>query len=180
MSILQDLAEKEVPATIFAMGWWASQHPDELRQIDALGFPIGSHGDQRVKLTDLTDEQIVADVVAASSAIAAVLGRPPEPWFTPYANDVDDRVRRLVGSLGFMPVGWDVPAADFDRSATANSVYARVMPNAYDGAIVEFHLDGPKSATSTAVALPWIVDELRDQGYTFVTIPEIAQPCSDA
>jgi peptidoglycan/xylan/chitin deacetylase (PgdA/CDA1 family) len=180
LGILDDLAAREIPATVFAMGWWAAQHPDDLRRIAAAGFPIGSHGDQRVELTDLSDEQIVADVVAASATIAAVLGRPPEPWFTPYANAVDDRVRRLVGTLGFMPVGWEVPAADFDRKATPGSVYARVMPNAYDGAIVEFHLDGPKSASSTAVALPWIVDELLAEGYTFVTIPEIAQPCPGA
>jgi hypothetical protein len=54
------------------------------------------------------------------------------------------------------------------------------MPNVYDGAIVELHLDGPASATSTGVALPWIVDELRDAGYTFVTIPELARPCATA
>jgi peptidoglycan/xylan/chitin deacetylase (PgdA/CDA1 family) len=177
LSILDDLAADEVAATVFVMGWWAAANSEALREIDASGFTIGSHGDQRVELTDLSDTEIIEEVTAASAAITDAIGRPPEPWFTPYANAVDDRVRRLVGDLGFMPVGWEVPAADFDRKATAQSVYGRVMPEVYDGAIVEFHLDGPNSATSTAVALPWIVDELRAKGYTFVTIPELAQPC---
>jgi peptidoglycan/xylan/chitin deacetylase (PgdA/CDA1 family) len=176
-SILDELAADNVAASVFVMGWWAAANPEALRRFDAAGFTIGSHGDQRVELTDLSDDQIIHDVTTASAAISSVLGRAPEPWFTPYANASDERVRRLIGQLGFMPVGWEVPAADFDRRATADSVYQRVMPNAYDGAIVEFHLDGPNSATSTAIALPWIVDELRNQGYTFVTVPELAQPC---
>jgi peptidoglycan/xylan/chitin deacetylase (PgdA/CDA1 family) len=180
LSILDALVADEVAATVFVMGWWAAANPDLLSRIDAAGFAIGSHGDQRVELTDLSDQQIVQDITDASAAIASVLGRAPEPWFTPYANAADDRVRRLIGQLGSMPVGWEVPAADFDRKATSQSVYDRVMPNAYDGAIVEFHLDGPNSASSTAVALPWIVEELRAQGYTFVTIPELAQPCASA
>lgn len=178
LDILDGLVEEQVPATVFVMGWWATEHPDELLAIAAAGFPIGNHGDQRRELTDLTDEQIVADVTRASASIEAVLGQPPAPWFTPYANAADDGIHRLIGELGFMPVGWKVPAADFGRGATAQSVYGRVVPNVYDGAIIEFHLDGPVSATSTGVALPWIVEELRAAGYSFVTIPELAKPCA--
>ena len=180
LAILDTLAGQGVPATVFVMGWWAAAYPAELLAIAEAGFVVGSHGDQRRELIGLTDAQIVADVTAATTTIAGVLGQPPVPWFTPYANAADDRVRRLIGQLGAMPVGWRVPAADFGPRATAGSVYDRVLPKAYDGAIVEFHLDGPASATSTAVALPWIVAELRAQGYRFVTIPELAKPCPGA
>jgi peptidoglycan/xylan/chitin deacetylase (PgdA/CDA1 family) len=180
LEILDGLVAEKVPATVFVMGWWADEHPDMLLEIAEAGFPIGSHGDQRRELTGMTDAEIVHDLTQAAMAIAGVLGRPPDPWFTPYANAADDRVRRLVGELGAMPVGWEVPAADYGARATAQSVYGRVMPNAYDGAIVELHLDGPASATSTGVALPWIVHELRAEGYTFVTIPELATPCAES
>lgn len=180
LEILDDLARENVAATVFAMGWWAAENPDALRQIAAAGFTIGSHGDQRRELTGLGDAEVVAEVTRSVATIAAILGVPPDPWFTPYANEVDDRVRRLVGGLGYMPVGWRVPAADFGPKATAESVYGRVMPKVYDGAIVEFHLDGPTSATSTAVALPWIVQELDAAGYSFVTVPELATPCTTA
>jgi peptidoglycan/xylan/chitin deacetylase (PgdA/CDA1 family) len=180
LEILDSLARESVPATVFAMGWWVTEHPDDLRRIAAAGFPIGSHGDHRLELTGLSDVEVLAEVTGSAAAIEAVLGVPPAPWFTPYANEVDDRIRRLVGGLGYMPVGWRVPAADFGPNATAESVYGRVMPNVYDGAIVELHLDGPASETSTAVALPWIVQELRAAGYTFVTVPELATPCATA
>lgn len=180
LSILDDLAEVKVPATVFVLGWWATEHPDELRAIAAAGFPIGSHGYERQALTDLSNDDVIGQVVRSSAAISDGLGRPPEPWFTPYANAIDDRVLRLVGELGVMPVGWRVPAADYGPNATPQSVYDRVVPKVYDGAIVEFHLDGPASATSTAVALPWIVQDLLAAGYGFVTVPELAQPCPDA
>jgi hypothetical protein len=51
------------------------------------------------------------------------------------------------------------------------------VPNVEDGAIVEFHLDGPSSEQATAVAIPWIVETLKERGYHFVTIPDMAQPC---
>lgn len=177
MSILEHLVRDDVPATIFVMGWWAAEHSAELKAMAADGFVIGSHGDQRQELTDLSDDQVTADILNAQTAIATALGQPPSPWFTAYAGATDDRIRGIISQQGYLPVGWNVPAADFDTTATAQSVYDRVVPNIYDGAIVEFHLDGPNSASSTGVALPRIVDDLRSQGYTFVTVPQMAEPC---
>jgi peptidoglycan/xylan/chitin deacetylase (PgdA/CDA1 family) len=124
-----------------------------------------------------SDAEVVADVQAAEAAIEAAIGRPPERLFTPYAGAIDDRVRGLVAGLGYLPIGWTAPADDWDFDATPEQVFRNVMERVEDGAIVELHLDAPASATSTAVALPWIVGELRKQGYHFVTIPELAVPC---
>jgi len=51
------------------------------------------------------------------------------------------------------------------------------MRNVTDGAIIEMHLDGPASALSTGVALPWLIADLRAEGYQFVTIPQMTEPC---
>ncbi len=177
LGILDDLKDRGVPATVFMMGWWAEAHPKEARRIADLGFVIGSHGDQQTELTSLGDAQIRQDIAEADAAIAEAIGEEPSPWFTAYGAASDDRTRGIVARTGYLPVEWKVPAADFGPGATPKSVYSRVMPSVYDGAIIEFHLDGPTSATSTAVALPWIVEELKDDGYTFVTIPEMADPC---
>ena len=175
--ILDTLRDEKIPATMFVMGWWAEEHPDVLRRMVRDGLPIGSHGYDRVGMTQRSDADIVRDIQAAGNVITRISGQAPGPWFTPYAADSDERVAGLIATRGYVPVGWTVPAADFGPDATPQSVYGRVMPNIYDGAIVEMHLDGPASTTSTAIALPWIVGELRAQGYTFVTIPDMANPC---
>ena len=63
------------------------------------------------------------------------------------------------------------------RAPRAESIYGNVVGGAYDGAIIELHLDSERSIDGTAVALPWIIDDLRAQGYRFVTVPTIAGGC---
>jgi peptidoglycan/xylan/chitin deacetylase (PgdA/CDA1 family) len=171
------LKEERIPATLFPMGWWALAFPDDMRTIAMLGFPIGTHGDVRLNLTGFSDDEVVTDLRDSATHIRQVIGKDPVPYFTPYAADINERVRSLIASEGYLPVAWDVPADDWGENITAEYVYDRVVPNIEDGAIVEFHLDGPSSEQATAVAIPWIVDALRERGYHFVTIPDMAQPC---
>lgn len=177
LEILDTLVAEDVPATMFVMGWWAEQNGDIVRRMDADGFPIGSHGYLPPELTVRSDDDVAADVRSSFVALEAALGKPPGPWFTPYAAAMDDRVRAIVAAQGFLPVSWLVKSEDWSPDATATSVYDEVVPYVYDGAIVELHLDASTSVESTAAALPWIIHALRDRGYQFVTIPEMLEPC---
>lgn len=180
MHTLRWLKQQKVAATIFPMGWWALANPDDMREMAMLGFPIGTHGDRRMNLTSHSDDDVVVDLLDSAKHIKEVIGSEPVPYFTPYAADMDDRVRNLVAREGYLPVGWDVSADDWDVGITPEYVYDRVTPNVEDGSIVEFHLDGPSSEESSAVAIPWIVEDLKAQGFSFVTVPEMAQPCGVA
>ena len=171
------LKEHNVPATVFPMGWWAQAFPDDMRTIAMLGFPIGSHGDVRLNLTGFSDDEIAQDLKDSETHIRQIIGTDPVPYFTPYAADSNERVRSVIAQQGYLPVAWDVAADDWDVGITADYVYDRVVPNVEDGSIVEFHLDGPSSAQSTAMVLPKIVADLKSEGFTFVTIPDMAQPC---
>ncbi|MBA2519459.1 MAG: polysaccharide deacetylase family protein [Chloroflexia bacterium] len=175
--ILDTLAAKDVPATMFVMGWWAEREPPVLARLVEEGYLIGSHGYAPNELPTLSDAEVLNDLSAAEAAIAEATGRPAAPYFTPYAAAIDSRVRHLVAEQGSLVVGWEVPAADYGADATEASVYARVMDNIDRGAIVEMHLDGPASAESTGRALPRIIDDLRARGYQFVTMPELLEPC---
>ena len=171
------LKDEGIPATLFPMGWWALAFPDDMRTIAMLGFPIGTHGDVRLNLTGFSDDEIVTDLKDSATHIRQVTGKDPVPYFTAFAADMDERVRSLVASEGYLPVAWEVPADDWGEDISAEYVYDRVVPNVDDGAIVEFHLDGPSSKQATAVAIPQIVEALRERGFQFVTIPDMAQPC---
>ena len=177
MELLAWMKQNEIPATIFPMGWWAEENRDLLKQMAADGFQIGSHGNVRGELTTRGDADVLADITDANDIITDVIGTAPSPYFTPYAAAIDERVRRIVAGAGYIPVGWEVSAADWDFGITADDVFQRVMPNVTDGSIIEFHIDAPTSATSTGVALPWIVERLTNKGYTFVTVADMALPC---
>lgn len=175
--ILDTLSTYGVSASMFVMGWLAEQNPALVQQMSAGGHPVGSHGYLPPELTARSDDDVVADLLAASGALSWSLGYEPGPWFTPYASASDSRVRSIASSLGLVTVGWSVGSDDWSPDATADSIYNRVVGGAFDGAIVELHLDAQQSINGTAVALPWIIDDLSAQGYRFVTVPQIAAGC---
>jgi peptidoglycan-N-acetylglucosamine deacetylase len=177
VGILDTLGAYGLSASMFVMGWLAEQNPSLVQQIAAWGHPVGSHGYIPPELTSRSDDDIAWDLQAASGALSWALGYGPGPWFTPYASASDDRVRSIASSLGLITVGWSVSSGDWDPGATADSIYGNAVNGAFDGAIIELHLDAQRSIDGTAVALPWIIDDPSAQGYNFVTIPQIASWC---
>jgi peptidoglycan-N-acetylglucosamine deacetylase len=177
VGILETLGTYGVPASMFVMGWLAEQNPWLVQEIAAWGHHVGSHGYLPPELTVRSDDDIAWDLQAASGALSWSLGYHPGPWFTPYASASDERVRSIASALGFITMGWSVGSGDWDPGATADSIYSSVVGGAFDGAIVELHLDAQRSVDATALALPWIIEDLSAQGYRFVTIPQIVNGC---
>ncbi len=172
-AVLDTLAEKGYRASFFVLGWWADSHPDMLRQIAAGGHEIASHGHSVFDLRQVSDAAIAADLEAADASISAITGRTTRPLWSPSAGYRDARVRRIAAGLGYRPIIWSFDSGDWTYEATAQSVYQRVMGRAENGAIVVMHFDSPTTVNSTAVALPWLIDDLRAAGYTLVTISEL-------
>ena len=175
--ILDTLETSDTDATMFMMGWWLDWDPVSARRIAAAGHPIGSHGNWPPELTLRDDAGVKADLWGAEEAFLRVLGEPPAPYLTGFAGASDDRIDDLADRLGYLTVGWTVDTADWNPEVSAADIHQRVMAQVYDGAIVELHLDAAASTETTAVALPWIIEDLRAQGYRFVTIPEMTRPC---
>ncbi|MDP9357384.1 MAG: hypothetical protein M3R02_19260 [Chloroflexota bacterium] len=118
------------------------------------------------------------DLQDAATAIEHATGAPVARSFTPYAAAIDERVRAIVATEGYLPVTWTVSTADDKPDAIADGVCDRIMDNVEDGSIVELHLDEQNSEASTGGALPQVITDLRAQRYHFVTIPDLIQPCS--
>ena len=175
--VLDTLSAYGVPATFFVMGWLAEQNPGLAQQIAAWGHPVGSHGYLPPELTARSDDDVVWDLGAAAGALEAALGYNPGPWFTPFAGASDERVRALASSQGLITVGWGVDSEDWNPVASADAIYSRVVSGIYDGAIVELHMDAQRSVDGTAVALPWILDDILAQGYSLVTVPAMTSGC---
>jgi peptidoglycan/xylan/chitin deacetylase (PgdA/CDA1 family) len=175
--VLDTLGTYGVPASMFVMGWLAEQNPGLVQAIAGGGHVVGSHGYVPPELTARSDDDVAADLSAAAGALSWALGYAPSPWFTPFASASDERVRAIASSLGLVTVGWSVSSGDWDPGASAESIHGNVVGGAFDGAIIEMHLDSPRSVDGTAVALPAIIEDLSAQGFRFVSIPTIAAGC---
>ena len=165
-----------VPVTFFAMGWLADQNPWLIQQMAAYG-PVGSHGYNPPELPTRSDDDVAWDVQASTTSLTNALGYAPAPYFTCFGGSSDDRVRWIIANNGYTTIGWNVRSDDWELDATADSVYANVMDNVYDGAIVELHMDSSTSSWSTATALPWIINDLQGRGFSLVSVPQMMGAC---
>ncbi len=173
LSILDTLADKQVRATFFVMGWWADAHPDVLRRIADGGHEIASHGGHIADLTQASDAAVRADLEGADASISRVTGRTTRPLWSPSAGARDARVRGIAADLGYRTILWTADTGDWSPEASVESVYSHLVDGATNGAIVVLHFDSATSADTTAEILPRAIDDLRAAGYQLVTVGEL-------
>ena len=104
--------------------------------------------------------------VKTSNAIYEITGEYPvyiRPPFGEWREGLDLAVTMI-------PVLWDVDSRDWESQNTA-SICSAVLPNVKDGSIILMH-DGYRA---TVEALRRIVKELKEEGYTFVTVRELIE-----
>lgn len=73
-AVLQLLADGNVRATFFVLGWIAERFPQLVRQIAGEGHEIASHGMAHVRLPEQTAAEFRADVERTQSILADVSG----------------------------------------------------------------------------------------------------------
>jgi peptidoglycan/xylan/chitin deacetylase (PgdA/CDA1 family) len=174
-SILSTLRADHVPATFMLTGAFARDFPRKARDIARAGALVGDHSMTHPDFTTLTDAQIRAQVVNAQKKIISVTGADPWPWFRfPYGAR-NARTIRAVNRVGFAAVRWTVDTLGWMGTSggiTVRKVIDRVLANLKPGEIVLMHCGSNPTDHSTldADALPALIRDLRDRGYSFVTL----------
>ena len=72
--ILAMLAEREIRATFFTLGWIAERYPQVVRAIVAQGHELASHGYGHQRVSDLTREEFEADIRRAKAILEDLSG----------------------------------------------------------------------------------------------------------
>jgi polysaccharide deacetylase family protein (PEP-CTERM system associated) len=74
--ILELLAERDVKATFFTLGWLAERYPQLVRRIIAEGHELASHGYGHERASDLDEAAFTADVTRAKAILEDLGGQP--------------------------------------------------------------------------------------------------------
>lgn len=74
--ILALLAEREVQATFFTLGWVAERYPQLVRRIVAGGHELASHGYGHQRASELDEAAFRDDVVRAKAILEDIAGAP--------------------------------------------------------------------------------------------------------
>lgn len=174
-SILATLRRENATATFFLTGNFVRDCPAATRSIVAAGFRIGDHTISHPHLTQLSDAAVRQEILGGARQISYVTGKDPAPLFRFPFGDADARTIAIANQAGYVPVRWTVDTLGWEGAAgkiTASVVVSRVLGAARPGEIVLMHVGSNPDDHTTfdADALPAVINGLRAQGYSFVTL----------
>jgi peptidoglycan-N-acetylglucosamine deacetylase len=169
--LLDILADERVPATFFLLGRRHIQrYPDVVRRMAAEGHELANHTWTHRRLTELETAEIRWELAQTQYAIEALTGQRPRLMRPPQGR-TDAEVSQVSGELGLAQVLWSVTAKDYATSDSA-LITRRVLEQADRDGVILLHDIYP----GTVPAVPGIIDELRQRGFTFVTVSELLAP----
>lgn len=168
--ILDVLQNKDVRnVTFFLSSPWSQTHPDLVKRIADAGYEIGSHGHKHDNYSTYEDAEIRKQISTAHNILTELTGKPPTLIRMPN-GDFDKRVLKTANDLGYKVIQWDTDSLDWQNPGAA-TIVQRVVGRAHPGDIVLLHASD--SCLQTHQALPIIIDQLRAQGYEFVTVSQL-------
>jgi peptidoglycan/xylan/chitin deacetylase (PgdA/CDA1 family) len=167
--LLAELRKAGVKATFFVEGRWAERYPALLRQIVAGGHALGSHAYRHLDYRERTPAELRESLRLTERVVWAAGGRL-SPLFAPPAGAVTEEMVRTAAEAGYWTILWTADTIDWQRPAP-EIIRARVRRKLVPGCLVLLHPTAP-----TVQALPGLLADLRREGYTPVTVPDLLPP----
>lgn len=168
--MLAVLREKKVKLTLFILGENANANPEILAQAVADGHEIASHAYSHKLLSRMSTREVGEELDKVEKAIMAVAPKPT--LFRPPGGAYNDTVLAEAQQRGYTTILWSIDTGDWRRPSVTHVVDA-VVNHVEPGSIVLLH-DG-QYPLPTPEALGIIIDKLREQGYSIVTVSELLQ-----
>ncbi len=173
-AVLAVLAEKNVKATFFMIGENMARHPQTAQRIAAAGHELGNHSYSHRRFLLRSPAFIAREIEDTNALIRAAGYHGPIHFRPPYG-------KKLLGLPWYLArhhittVMWDSEPAR-QQPPTAGAITAAALAQAHNGAIILLHPFCPDACRAEREALPHIIDGLRAQGYTLVTVSTLLTP----
>ena len=162
--LLDGLKEREVRVTFFVTGEHASLHPDVIARMKEDGHVIGNHTYSHMQLNSGNREKFKDELVKTNKVIEAITGEEVIYVRPPYGS----WDKKLEEELNMFPVLWTIDPLDW-CSDNVDGITRKVVSKAKENDIILMHDYYP----TTITAAFRIIDNLKEQGYEFVTVEEI-------
>ena len=173
-AVLAVLAEKNVKATFFMIGENIERYPQAAHRIAAAGHEMGNHSYSHRRFLLRSPAFIAREIEDTNTLIRAAGYHGPIHFRPPYG-------KKLLGLPWYLArhhittVMWDSDPAR-QQPPTAEAITAAALAQAHNGAIILLHPFCPDACRAEREALPHIIDGLRAQGYTLVTVSTLLTP----
>ena len=161
---LDTLSKYGIKATFFVLGKNVSGNEEILKRMKSDGHVIGNHSWSHPVLSKLSLDEAKKQITDTEDALTKVLGSSSKLMRPPYGAITDD----IRNSLDLSFIMWDVDSLDW-KSKNEAAILTEIQRQVRNGSIILMH----DIHAETVNALPKIIDYLKEQGYHFVTVPEM-------
>lgn len=182
--ILDTLAQYHVLATFFVVGQNASVNPDLIERMYREGHEIGNHTFTHPNVAEVSSLQTKVELNTTERLIQELTGHSSVLFRPPYVADAEpSSPGELLPILraqetGYTMIGEMIDPLDWTRPAP-DEIVKRINGQLNYGNVILLH-DAGGDRSNTVKALPKIIESLRSQGYTFVTVGDLIGKNRDA
>ena len=171
--VLDVLNKHHVKATFFLLGTRVQKYPNVVKRIRNEGHAIGNHTYWHPDLSKSDVQTMVWEIEKNEQEIMKIIDLKTNLFRAPYGAFNDEQVKKLR-DLGYRGVGWSIDTEDW-RNLPPQQIKQNVLHTIHPGAIILMHSAGhwTQDLSGTVEALDEIIPFLRQQGYQFVTVPEL-------
>ncbi len=160
---LKLLAQRNVTATFFFLGYMLSSAPELGRDIVDAGHEVALHGYTHRCLLFRSPWSTYDDLARGRDTVGDITGRAPV-WYRPPYGVLTTSTLRATKRLGLTPVLWTAWGRDWEAKATQQTVFDTVNDRLDGGGTVLLHdsdcTSAPDSWRRTLGALPRLLDEI--------------------
>lgn len=166
--ILDILEENNIKATFFWVGLALKNQKDIAKVVVNEGHVVANHtwSHRYQKYSPAA----AAEEIESTAKLIEELTGIESPIFRPPGGVLDNGLVDYVLKQNHVNIMWSVDSQDWKSSS--EGIINNVLKQAKSGGIILMH-DGGGDRSATVQALPTIIKKLKEQGYTFVTVPEL-------
>ena len=165
--LLDILAENNVKATFFVVGYKTDRYKETIKRMAEEGHEVAGHSWNHPKLSAAGSETIRRELQSTNDAIYEITGIMPTFYRAPYGA-YNDNVKRVSKELGLSLIQWNIDVGDW-KYRNADIVYRNLMSMAKDGCVICVH----DVHLSTVDAIERALPDLIASGYKFLTVSEM-------
>ncbi|KKK40065.1 transposase [Mesobacillus campisalis] len=175
--ILDILNQHQIKGTFFILGENALQNRDLIKRMHEEGHEVGSHTFTHPDLTAITPLRLKLELNATQRLFQEITGhsmtlfRPTYDADTMLATESEQSVIWQAQAMGYTMVGQNIDSSDW-KGLSSKEIVDEILYQLPEGNVILFH-DAGGDRSSTVEALPMVIKELKQQGYTFTTVGEL-------
>lgn len=178
--VIAILETTNTPATLFLGGKWMTDQADTVRMLGRNPqFELASHAYRHLHMIQTGPETMRQELAMSQEILFQLTGRKASLFRAPY-GEINDTLVTVAAKQGMKTIQYDLASGDPDKHINADRLRKYVVSHTRPGSIIVMHMN--KHGWHTAEALPEIIEQLRNKGYTFVTVSRLlesgAQPAN--